>query len=100
MLELCTRPENTRPVVVITTLEGDDVTVAKCKEQPEKQRMGIWNHGESRYMDCGVLWGTVGYTRKNLTTCSKSANKLSTSCVARTICYKLSTSLEQALNNL
>ena len=39
------------------------------------------------------------YTRKNLTTCSKSANKPSTSCV-RTACYKLSTSLEQAVNNL
>ena len=39
------------------------------------------------------------YTRKNLTSCSKSANKLSTSCV-RTACYKLSTSLEQAANNL
>ena len=34
----------------------------------------------------------VAYTRKNLTTCRKSANKLSTSCV-RTTCYKLSTSL-------
>ena len=32
------------------------------------------------------------YTRKNLTTCSKSANKPSTSCV-RTVCYKLSASL-------
>lgn len=53
MLELCTRPENTRPVVVITTLEGDDVTVAKCKEQPEKHRMRIWNYDESRW--------TVGY---------------------------------------
>ena len=41
----------------------------------------------------------VFYTRKNLTTCSKSANKPSTSCV-RTGCYKLSTSLEQAVNNL
>ena len=39
------------------------------------------------------------YTRKNLTTCSKSANKPSTSCV-RTACYKLSTSLEQAVINL
>ena len=39
------------------------------------------------------------YTRKNLTTCSKSANKPSTSCV-RTACYKFSTSLEQAVNNL
>ena len=38
MFEVCTRPENTRPVVVMTTLEGDDVTVAKCKEQPENQR--------------------------------------------------------------
>ena len=36
---------------------------------------------------------------KNLTTCSKSANKPSTSCV-HTACYKLSTSLEQAVNNL
>ena len=39
------------------------------------------------------------YTRKNLTTCSKSANKPLTSCV-RTACYKLSTSLEQVVNNL
>ena len=38
-------------------------------------------------------------TYKNLTACSKSANKPSTSCV-RTACYKLSTSLEQAVNNL
>ena len=39
------------------------------------------------------------YTRKNLTTCSKSANKPSTSCV-RTACHKWSTSLKQAVNNL
>ena len=43
------------------------------------------------------------YMRKNLTSCSKSANKPSTSCV-RTACPKLSTSLEQAViticNNL
>ena len=39
------------------------------------------------------------YTRKNLTTCRKSANKPSTSFV-RTACPKLSTSLEQAFNNL
>jgi hypothetical protein len=39
------------------------------------------------------------YKRKNLTSCSKSANKPSTSCV-RTACPKLSTSLEQAVNNL
>ena len=42
---------------------------------------------------------SLGYTHKNLTTCSNSANKPSTSCV-RTACYKLSTSLEQAVNNL
>ena len=42
----------------------------------------------------GIL-SLLGYTRKNLTTCSKSANKPSTSCVP-TACYKLSTSLEQA----
>ena len=39
------------------------------------------------------------YTCKNVTTCSKSANKPSTSCV-RMACCKLSTSLEQAVNNL
>jgi hypothetical protein len=38
-------------------------------------------------------------TRENLTSCSKSANKSSTSCV-RTACPKLSTSLEQTVNNL
>ena len=38
-------------------------------------------------------------TRKNLTSCSKSASKSSTSCV-RIACPKLSTSLEQAVNNL
>ena len=54
MLELCTRPENTRPVVVITTLEGDDVTVAKCKEQPEKQKMRTRNYSEAE-----EVWGTV-----------------------------------------
>ena len=37
------------------------------------------------------------YTRKNLTTGSKSANKLSTSCVCMA-CYKFATSLEQAVN--
>jgi hypothetical protein len=41
----------------------------------------------------------IRYTRKNLTSCSKSANKPSTSCV-RTACPKLSTSLEQTINNL
>ena len=41
----------------------------------------------------------IYYTRKNLTTCSKSANKPLTSCV-RTACFKLSTSLEQVVNNL
>ena len=39
------------------------------------------------------------YTRKILTTCSKSADEPLTSCV-RTACYKLSTSLEQVVNNL
>ena len=39
------------------------------------------------------------YTPKNLRTCSKAANKPSTSC-AHTACYKLSTSFEQAVNNL
>jgi hypothetical protein len=38
-------------------------------------------------------------TGKHFTSCSKSANKPSTSCV-RTACPKLSTSLEQAVNNL
>ena len=39
------------------------------------------------------------YTRKNLTTCIKSANNPLTSCLG-TACYKLSTSLEQVVNNL
>jgi hypothetical protein len=39
------------------------------------------------------------YKRKYLASCSKSANKPSTSCV-RTACPKLSTSLEQSVNNL
>ena len=38
------------------------------------------------------------YTHVKITTCSKSANKPSTSCV-RTASYNLSTSLEQAVNN-
>ena len=38
------------------------------------------------------------YTRKNLT-CGRFVNKPSTSCL-RTACHKLSTSLEQAVNNL
>jgi hypothetical protein len=33
------------------------------------------------------------YTRKNLTSCNKSANKPSTRCI-RTACHKLSTGLE------
>ena len=39
------------------------------------------------------------YTGKNLTSCSKSANKPSTSCVS-TACPNLSTRLGQAVNNL
>ena len=52
-------------------------------------------------MECSfhIRTSSFIYTRKNLTTCSKSANKPSTSCV-RTACYELSTSLEQAVNNL
>jgi hypothetical protein len=39
------------------------------------------------------------YTHKNLTSCNKSANKPSTRCI-RTACYKLSTGLEQLVDNL
>ena len=39
------------------------------------------------------------FTHVKISTCSKSANKPSTSCV-RTACFKLSTSFEQAVNNL
>ena len=39
------------------------------------------------------------YTRKNLTTCSKSADKPSTSCV-RMACYNLSTSPERSCQQL
>ena len=41
----------------------------------------------------------LNYSRKNFTCCSKSTNKPSTSCV-RTACPKLSTSSEQAVDNL
>jgi hypothetical protein len=41
----------------------------------------------------------TAHTCKNLTSCSKSANKPSTSCV-RTACPKLSASLEQVVNNV
>jgi cobyrinic acid a,c-diamide synthase len=47
------------------------------------------------FMQCNL----THYTHKNRTSCSKSANKPSTSCV-RTACPELSTSLEQAVNNL
>ena len=50
-----------------------------------------------KYEDLSIFFSI--YTRKNLTSCSKSANKPSTSCV-RTACPKLSTSLEQAVNIL
>ena len=39
------------------------------------------------------------YTRRNLTTCNKSADKLSTRCV-RTACPKLSTSSFKLVDNL
>ena len=55
--------------------------------------------GGITYIQTCTFENVTDYTRKNLTTCSKSANKSSTSCV-RTACYKLSTSLEQAVNNL
>jgi hypothetical protein len=41
----------------------------------------------------------VPYTRKNLTSCNKSANKPSTRCI-RTACHKLSTGLEQLVTTL
>ena len=41
---------------------------------------------------------TYKYTCKNHTSCSKSVNKPSTSCV-RTACPKLSTGMEEAVNN-
>jgi hypothetical protein len=47
-----------------------------------------------------LVWASrCGYTHKNLTSCNRFVNKPSTSCV-RTACHKLSTSLEQAVNNL
>jgi hypothetical protein len=51
-----------------------------------------------RLVDVQTCYLYLPYTRKNLTSCSKSGNK-SSSCV-RTACPKLSTSLEQAVNNL
>ena len=46
-----------------------------------------------------ILQDNLVYTRKNLTFCNKSANKPSTRCI-RTACHKLSTRLEQLVNNL
>jgi hypothetical protein len=40
----------------------------------------------------------TSYTRRNLASCGKSANKPSTSCV-RTACPKLSTSVEELVNS-
>ena len=62
-------------------------------------RFGI---SQAQYSRIERTWLSFPYTRKSLTTCNKSANKPSTSCV-RTACYKLSTSLEKLLttcNNL
>ena len=46
-----------------------------------------------------ILCSYVAYTLKSLTSCNKSANKLSTRCI-RTACHKLSTGLEQLVDNL
>jgi hypothetical protein len=75
--------------------------------------LGTSSHGNGVILPQNqLLYSSVGFTcmrvlankklmhtLKNLTSCSKSANKPSTSCV-RTACPKLSTSLEQAVNNL
>ena len=50
-------------------------------------------------LDVQILHTVRTHVKVSLTSCSKSANKLSTSCV-RTACPKLSTSLEQTVNNL
>ena len=70
----------------------------------EIDELGIWDGILTGEEICHVFHARRGkmieeYTRKNLTSCSKSVNKPSTSCV-RTACPKLSTSLEQAVNNL
>ena len=56
------------------------------------------NHGNAN-----TMFATAAYTPKNLTSCGKSANKPSTSCV-RTACPKLATSIWNKLlttcNNL
>ena len=62
--------------------------------------VNVWVSHTSKWQS--YVNNRIVYTRKNLTTCSKSANKPSPSCV-RTACYKLSTSLNKLLttcNNL
>ncbi len=59
-------------------------------------KMGMKNYAKKMHKQIDEL---VVKVRKSLTACSKSANKSSTSCV-RTACPRLSTTMEQAVDNL
>jgi hypothetical protein len=56
------------------------------------------SHNQS-FCDHTILHIGKFYMRKKLTSCNKFVNKPSTTCL-RTACHKLSTGLEQAVNNL
>jgi hypothetical protein len=87
----CNAKDRSRPLEKIKNMFPYDMEFGLTKQADQ---LGTCKKNSSKVT---VLHGA--YTRKNLTSCSKSANKPPTSCVPTT-CPKLSTSLEQAVNIL
>ena len=75
-----------------TIVINDTYHVYICNIAVEKKRCNI-TFSNLKFCD-----HAGSYTCKSLTSCSKSAKKLSTSCL-RTACPKLSTSMEQLVNS-
>jgi hypothetical protein len=73
----------------------------ECLQDLKQRLIDRANLIQARFEKVGSeSWRALGlYTRKHFTSCSKSADKPSTSCV-RTACPKLSTSLEQLVTSL
>jgi hypothetical protein len=76
----------------------------RSEKQDEVHFLGVdsvlaLNVNRSLVNDMAERFVVTFFVRKYVTSCSKSANKWSTSCV-RIACPKLSTSLEEAVNNL